>query len=55
MGQPGEILAVTANDFTVAAKGGAIQVKRVKLEGAAKIGAGEFAASAGLRAGSKLG
>lgn len=54
-GLPGEILAVTSGDFTVAAKGGAIQVKRVKLEGAPKVGAGEYAATAGLKAGNKLG
>jgi methionyl-tRNA formyltransferase len=58
-GQPGEILAVTANDFTVAAGSGngagGVLVKRVKLEGAPKVGAGEFATGAGLKAGSRLG
>ena len=57
-GQPGEILGVTAADFTVAAGtgtgAGAIQVKRVKLEGAPKMGAGEFAATAGLETGNRL-
>jgi methionyl-tRNA formyltransferase len=58
-GQPGEILAVTATEFTVAAGTGAgrgaIVVKRAKLEGGQKIKAGELAASAGLKAGSRLG
>jgi methionyl-tRNA formyltransferase len=54
-GQPGEVIEVTGEGFTVAAQGGAILVKRVRPEGEGKIGAGEFAANAGLSAGAKLG
>ena len=54
-GQPGEVIAVTDKDFTVAAKGGAILVKRVKPEGGQKATAGEFAAASGLKVGSRLG
>jgi methionyl-tRNA formyltransferase len=58
-GQPGEILSVTATEMTIAAGtgagAGAIKVMRVKMEGGQKVKAGEFAASAGLSAGSKLG
>lgn len=58
-GQPGEILAVTAKEITIAAGtgtgAGAIQIKRVKLEGGQKIAAGELAAAAGLKVGSRLG
>jgi methionyl-tRNA formyltransferase len=53
-GEPGEIIALSDKDFTVAAKGGAILVKRVKAEGAQKATAGEFAAANGLKAGSRL-
>ena len=58
-GQPGEIIAVSSGEFTVAAGsgagGGAIQVKRVKLENGQKVKAGELAASVGLNPGSRLG
>jgi hypothetical protein len=40
---------------TVAAQGGAIEVQRVRPEGAGNVAAAEFAGSAGLKVGSKLG
>jgi methionyl-tRNA formyltransferase len=54
-GKPGEITAVSGDVFTVAAQGGQIEVQRVRPEGGAKTSAGEFAASAGIQAGSTLG
>jgi methionyl-tRNA formyltransferase len=54
-GAPGEVSAVDDQSFTIAAAGGALRVLRVRPEGAGKIAAGEFAASAGLKAGAKLG
>ena len=50
-GKPGEILAVGDQGVTVAAQGGAIQVKRVRVAGGQKIAAAEWAKSAGVKAG----
>ncbi len=54
-GAPGEITGVSEEGITVAAQGGAILVKRVRSEGAGKMPAGEFAASAGITTGARLG
>ena len=54
-GAPGEVIAVAAESFTVAAAGGAIEVQRVRPEGEGKIAAGAFAAAAGLERGARLG
>ncbi len=54
-GKPGEVLAVDGESITVAAKGGAIRVERVRPHDDKKISAGDFASKAGLAAGSKLG
>jgi methionyl-tRNA formyltransferase len=54
-GEPGTVLAVDGDSFTVAAKGGAIRVDRVRPHDDKKISAGDFAAKAGLAAGTKLG
>lgn len=54
-GAPGTVLAVEGGSFTVAAKGGAIRVDRVRPHDDKKISAGDFAAKAGLSAGAKLG
>ncbi len=54
-GAPGEVTEVTDEGFTVAARGGAIRIQRVRPEGEGKIAAGEFAAGAGLAKGSNLG
>ena len=51
---PGEVTAVDADGFEVAAPGGRIRVERVRPEGAGKVAAGEFAAAAGLRAGDRF-
>jgi methionyl-tRNA formyltransferase len=50
-GKPGEILAVGDQGVTVAAQGGAIQVKRVRVAGGQKIAAAEWAKSAGVKPG----
>ena len=50
-GKPGEILAITAEGMTVAAKDGAILVKRVKAADTKKIPAAEYAAFAELKVG----
>jgi len=54
-GAPGEVVQVTADDFTVAAPGGAILVRRVRPEGEGKVAAGVFAAKTGLSKGARLG
>ena len=51
----GEIAGITENGFMVATIDGAITIKRVQMEGAAKIGASEFALQTDLKAGDKLG
>jgi methionyl-tRNA formyltransferase len=50
-GKPGEVLAVDDKGITIAAGGGAILAKRVRAAGGQKIAAGEYAKSAGLKAG----
>lgn len=54
-GESGEITAVHADGFSVAAKGGLIEVKRVRAQGEKKSDAGEFAVNADLKAGTRLG
>ena len=54
-GTPGQVLAVSASSITVAAAGGAIEIKRVKPEGGQKLTAGEFAAGGGVKVGATLG
>ncbi|MCX8032973.1 MAG: formyltransferase family protein [Thermoleophilia bacterium] len=53
--KPGTIREVTDEGFLVASSGGSIFVKRVQPAGGAKIPAGEFAASRGLKPGDILG
>jgi methionyl-tRNA formyltransferase len=53
-GRPGEVTAIDDTGMTIAAAGGGIQVTRVRA-GGPKIGAAEFAKSAGLRPGARLG
>ena len=53
---PGDISSVDNESFSVwTGKDGLINVRRVRPEGGAKMGAGEFAASVGLKAGHSLG
>ncbi len=55
-GQPGTIVAVGEEGFTVATgNGGAIAVKRVKPDGGQKLAAAGFATAAGIRIGTQLG
>ncbi|MEO1493077.1 MAG: methionyl-tRNA formyltransferase [Pseudomonadota bacterium] len=54
-GTPGEVVSVTEDGVTVAADGGSVLVKRVRPAGQGKIPATEWAASAGVTAGTKLG
>lgn len=54
-GTLGRVMSVSAKGFTVSAKGGQVQVIRVRPEGGSKITAAEFAAQVGLKKGSKLG
>lgn len=53
--EPGKIVAVNDDGFSVAAAGGQVQVTRVRPEGDKKMSAAEFAAAAGLTAGHRLG
>jgi methionyl-tRNA formyltransferase len=53
-GKMGEVVAVEADGFTVACADGRIKVLRVKPADGSKIGAGEYAAAAGLVAGARL-
>ncbi|MSQ26002.1 MAG: methionyl-tRNA formyltransferase [Dehalococcoidia bacterium] len=52
---PGTITAVTEKGFSVALRGGTLQVARVQAKGFAKATGGEYAKSAGLQAGDTLG
>jgi methionyl-tRNA formyltransferase len=52
---PGTITQIVADGFLVGACGGSIFVKRVQPAGGPKVAAAEFAASAGLKTGDKLG
>jgi methionyl-tRNA formyltransferase len=54
-GTPGEIIEVAAAGVRVAAREGAIMVKRVRPSGGQKIASAEWAAQAGLRTGDRLG
>lgn len=54
-GDAGEIIATDAESFTVAAESGAIQVQRVRGGSREKVSGGEFAVTAGLKRGSRLG
>lgn len=53
-GAPGEVLSVSGDGITVAATGGAILVKRVRVAGGPKIAASEFAKTAGIVAGDQF-
>jgi methionyl-tRNA formyltransferase len=50
-GKPGEILSLDASGMTIAAAGGAIQVKRLRGADGKKVAAAEWAASVGIKAG----
>ena len=52
-GTPGEVVSVTEDGVTVAAEGGSIRLIRVRPAGQGKIPATEWAAAAGITAGSK--
>ena len=54
-GAPGEVVSVTEDGVSVAAQGGAVLVKRVRPKGGDKMAAAEWAASAGISTGTKLG
>ena len=54
-GSPGQIVSLTEQGFAVAAKDGAILVKRVQPEGSAKIAAPDFAEQVHLNVGDILG
>jgi methionyl-tRNA formyltransferase len=50
-GKPGELIAISELGITIAASGGAIQVKRVRLAGGQKLAAAECAKMVGLSVG----
>jgi methionyl-tRNA formyltransferase len=52
---PGTVLEIGADGFLVLGCGGSIFVKRVQPAGSGKVAAAEFAASAGLKVGDRLG
>ena len=54
-GTPGEVVEVSDEGVTVQGNGGRILIKRVRAAGAGKQPAMEWASSAGLSAGQKLG
>jgi methionyl-tRNA formyltransferase len=53
-GMPGRVLAVDGDGFDVRLNGGTLRVLRVQPADGKKVGAGEWAASAGLAAGARL-
>lgn len=54
-GEPGEVVALDEEGFTVAADGGAIAVKRVRPKAGEKMPAADYADRAGLQTGMRLG
>ena len=54
-GKPGEISAVTQDAIWVSTQSGQIQVLKLRADDGKKMGAGDYARSAGLIAGSRLG
>lgn len=52
---PGEVVEISDKGIAVAGRGGRLIIKRVQPQGQSKIKASEYAASAGLRAGERLG
>jgi methionyl-tRNA formyltransferase len=54
-GEPGTVLSVDDDSFTVAAQGGALRVERVRPHDDKKISAGDFIAKSGLAEGARLG
>ncbi|HEV2000943.1 MAG TPA: methionyl-tRNA formyltransferase, partial [Xanthobacteraceae bacterium] len=53
-GKMGEVVATDPESFTVVCADGRIKVTRVKPADGAKIGAGEFAAAANVKAGTRF-
>ncbi len=54
-GKPGEVVAIGDDSITVAAQGGAIEIIRVRPDGAAKISGADFARAVGIEPGMRLG
>jgi methionyl-tRNA formyltransferase len=54
-GKLGEVVAVESDGFTVVCADGRFKITRVQPEGGKKIDAGEWAASANLAVGTRLG
>jgi methionyl-tRNA formyltransferase len=54
-GQPGEVMSITGAGFTVAAKDGQIEVKRVRPAGGGKVAAGDYVTASRLKLGDRLG
>ena len=54
-GNPGVVVSVSEEGVCVAAEGGSVLVKRVRPKGGDKMAAAEWAASAGISVGTKLG
>ena len=53
--QPGEVSAVDSESLTLAAPDGQLRIKRVRPGGGKKMGAGEWAAEAGIKPGARFG
>ena len=53
-GEPGEVVQVNANSFTVAAQSGAIEVLRVRPEGGRKVASEDFIGAVGLQPGARF-
>ena len=54
-GEPGTVIAVDENSFTVAAGDGGIRVSRVRPKGGQKVAAEEYVGASGLSVGARLG
>lgn len=54
-GVPGEVVEVEMDGFWVAAEGGAIKVRRARLDASNKLSASEYVERTGLRVGDRLG
>ncbi len=53
--EPGEIVEIKEGEVVVALDGGALEIRKVRDEAGAKMGAAEFAKNAGLQVGMKFG
>jgi methionyl-tRNA formyltransferase len=55
VGKPGEVSAITADSFRIAAQGGAVEVLKARFDEGKKVSGGEVAQAAGIQSGAQCG